>query len=70
MEATHVGSDTTLSHIITLVEEASASKAPIAKLADQVSGIFVPTVITIAIIATVVWMLVGPLPFRLVLRFW
>lgn len=66
MEATHVGSDTTLSHIITLVEEASASKAPIAKLADQVSGIFVPTVITIAIIATVVWMLVGqPFSFAL-----
>ena len=61
-----VGSDTTLSHIITLVEEASASKAPIAKLADQVSGIFVPTVITIAIIATVVWMLVGqPFSFAL-----
>ena len=66
MEATHVGSDTTLSHIITLVEEASASKAPIAKLADQVSGIFVPTVITIAIIATVVWVLVGqPFSFAL-----
>ena len=66
MEATHIGSDTTLSHIITLVEEASASKAPIAKLADQVSGIFVPTVITIAIIATVVWMLVGqPFSFAL-----
>ena len=66
MEATHVGSDTTLSHIITLIEEASASKAPIAKLADQVSGIFVPTVITIAIIATVVWVLVGqPFSFAL-----
>ncbi len=59
MEATRVGSDTTLSQIITLVEEASASKAPIAKLADTVSGIFVPVVITIAVIATIVWMVAG-----------
>ena len=59
MEATRVGNDTTLSQIINLVEEAGASKAPIAKLADTVSGIFVPVVITIAIIATVVWMMVG-----------
>ena len=66
MEATRVGSDTTLSQIINLVEEASASKAPIAKLADTVSGIFVPVVITIAIIATVVWMFVGqPFSFAL-----
>lgn len=59
MEATHVGSDTTLSHIIALVEEAGASKAPIAKLADTVSGIFVPVVITIAILSAVIWLLVG-----------
>ncbi|MGM9916038.1 heavy metal translocating P-type ATPase [Anaerotignum sp.] len=66
MEATRVGNDTTLSQIITLVEEAGASKAPIAKLADTVSGIFVPVVITIAIIATVVWMLLGqPFSFAL-----
>lgn len=66
MEATHVGSDTTLSQIINLVEEAGASKAPIAKLADTVSGIFVPVVITIAILATVVWMFVGqPFSFAL-----
>ncbi len=66
MEATRVGSNTTLSQIITLVEEASASKAPIAKLADTVSGIFVPVVITIAILATVVWMVVGqPFSFAL-----
>lgn len=66
MEATRVGNDTTLSQIITLVEEAGASKAPIAKLADTVSGIFVPVVITIAIIATVVWMVVGqPFSFAL-----
>ena len=66
MEATRIGSDTTLSQIINLVEEASASKAPIAKLADTVSGIFVPVVITIAIIATVIWMFVGqPFSFAL-----
>ncbi|MBQ9092329.1 MAG: heavy metal translocating P-type ATPase, partial [Anaerotignum sp.] len=66
MEATRVGNDTTLSQIINLVEEASASKAPIAKLADTVSGIFVPVVITIAIIATIVWMFVGqPFSFAL-----
>ena len=66
MEATRIGSDTTLSQIINLVEEASASKAPIAKLADTVSGIFVPVVISIAILATVVWMFVGqPFSFAL-----
>ncbi len=66
MEATRVGNDTTLSQIITLVEEAGASKAPIAKLADKVSGIFVPVVITIAILATIVWMLLGqPFSFAL-----
>ena len=58
-EATKVGDDTTLSQIIDLVEEASSSKAPIAKLADKVSGIFVPVVIAIAIIAAVVWLLLG-----------
>ena len=66
METTRVGNDTTLSQIITLVEEAGASKAPIAKLADKVSGIFVPVVITIAILATIVWMLLGqPFSFAL-----
>ena len=59
MKATKVGDDTTLSQIIKLVEEASNSKAPIAKLADKVSGIFVPVVITIAIIATIFWLLQG-----------
>ncbi len=57
--ASKVGDDTTLSQIIALVEEASASKAPIAKLADKVSGIFVPAVIFIAIAASAVWMLLG-----------
>lgn len=57
--ATRVGDDTTLAQIIRLVEEASSSKAPIAKLADKVSGIFVPVVITIAILATVIWLIFG-----------
>ncbi len=59
MEAKKVGQDTTLSQIIRLVEEASGSKAPIAKLADKVSGIFVPTVIAIALITIAVWLLLG-----------
>lgn len=57
--AEKVGGDTTLSQIIALVEEASSSKAPIAKLADKISGIFVPIVISIAVVATVIWLLVG-----------
>lgn len=57
--ATKVGENTTLSQIIRLVEDASASKAPIAKLADKIAGIFVPTVIAIACIATVVWLFLG-----------
>ncbi len=58
-EVEKVGEDTTLSQIIRLVEEASSSKAPIAKLADKVSGIFVPTVITIAVVTIIVWLLLG-----------
>lgn len=57
--ATRVGADTTLSQIIALVEEAAGSKAPIAKLADKVSGIFVPVVIGIAVLATLAWLLTG-----------
>ncbi len=57
--AERVGEDTTLSQIIRLVEEASASKAPIAQLADKVSGVFVPVVILIALITLVVWLAVG-----------
>ena len=57
--ATKVGNDTTFAQIVQLVEDASGSKAPIAKLADRVSGVFVPVVITIAIIATAVWLLMG-----------
>ena len=59
LEAKKVGDDTTLSQIIRLVEEAGSSKAPIAKLADQISGVFVPVVITVAAAATVIWLLCG-----------
>ena len=58
-EATRVGEDTTLSQIIKMVSDAAATKAPIAKIADRVSGVFVPTVITIAIVTTIVWLLTG-----------
>lgn len=58
-EAKRVGEDTTLSKIIKMVNDASATKAPISKIADKVSGIFVPTVIVIAIITTVAWLLSG-----------
>ncbi len=58
-EVTKVGDDTVLSQIIKLVEEASSSKAPIAKMADKISSIFVPAVIGIAVLATVVWLLLG-----------
>ena len=57
--ATRVGQDTTLSQIIQMVSDAAATKAPIAKIADKVSGIFVPAVISIAIITTIVWLLIG-----------
>ncbi len=58
-KAEKVGNDTTLSQIIQLVEEASASKAPIAKLADKVSGVFVPVVISIAVVTTAIWLFLG-----------
>ena len=58
-EATRVGKDTTLSQIIQMVSDAAATKAPIAKIADRVSGVFVPAVIIVAIITFVIWMLVG-----------
>ncbi len=58
-EATRVGEDTALARIIQLVEEASSSKAPISRLADKISGVFVPTVIGIALIAFVTWLLMG-----------
>ena len=58
-EATRVGEDTTLSQIIQMVSDAAATKAPIAKIADKVSGVFVPAVITIAVITMIVWLLTG-----------
>ena len=57
--ATRVGEDTTLAQIIRMVSDAAATKAPIAKIADTVSGFFVPAVITIAVITTIVWLLLG-----------
>lgn len=58
-KAEKIGADTTLSQIIRLVEEAASSKAPIAKLADKVSGIFVPVVIAIALLTAIVWLIIG-----------
>ena len=58
-EATRVGEDTTLSQIIQMVSDAAATKAPIAKIADKVSGVFVPVVIAIAAVTTIVWLLLG-----------
>ena len=58
-EATRVGEDTTLSQIIKMVSDAAATKAPIAKIADKVSGVFVPVVIIFAIITTIVWLIAG-----------
>jgi len=58
-EAVRVGEDTTLSKIIKMVSDAAATKAPIAKIADKVSGIFVPTVITIAVIVLIIWLILG-----------
>ncbi|MBQ7052625.1 MAG: heavy metal translocating P-type ATPase [Clostridia bacterium] len=58
-EATRVGEDTTLSQIVKMVSDAAATKAPIAKIADRVSGVFVPAVISIAVITTAIWLLAG-----------
>ena len=59
LEATRVGADTTLSQIVKLMEEASSSKAPISRLADKISGVFVPVVMAIAVLAALLWGLVG-----------
>ena len=65
-EATRVGADTTLQQIISLVEDAAATKAPIAKVADKVSGVFVPAVIAIAAVSAIVWLALGrPFGFAL-----
>ena len=58
-EASRVGEDTTLSQIIKMVSDAAATKAPIAKIADRVSGVFVPVVISIAVVTTLIWLLAG-----------
>ena len=68
VEVSHASNDTTLSKIIRLVEEAGASKAPIAKLADQISGIFVPAVITIALITFILWLTLGNKDFHFALN--
>ena len=66
LTATKVGRDTTLAHIIQLVEEAASSKAPISRLADRISAVFVPIVIVIAVLSTIVWLLLGyPFDFAL-----
>ncbi len=59
IQATKVGEDSTLNQIIRLVEEASATKAPVAKIADKISGVFVPVVIGIALLSAVIWLIVG-----------
>lgn len=65
-KAEKVGDNTTLAQIIQLVEDASSSKAPIAKMADKISGVFVPVVISIAVLATVIWLILGwPFEFAL-----
>ncbi len=64
MKATGVGEDTALAHIIQLVEDASASKAPIAKMADKVAGVFVPVVMILALITAVTWLIVTGQPSR------
>lgn len=65
-QATRVGEDTTLSQIIKMVSDAAATKAPISKVADRVSGVFVPVVISIAVITTIIWLIVGePFSFAL-----
>ena len=66
-QATRVGEDTTLSQIIRMVSDAAATKAPIAKVADRVSGVFVPVVMGIAVLAAVAWAIAGQ-PFAFVLR--
>ncbi|MCQ2546666.1 MAG: heavy metal translocating P-type ATPase [Clostridia bacterium] len=66
-EATRVGEDTTLSQIIRLVDEAGASKAPIARMADKIAAVFVPVVMAIAILVAVVWLIAGFAPVRAIM---
>ena len=64
MKATGVGEDTALARIIQLVEDASASKAPIAKIADKVAGVFVPAVMAIALVTAIIWLIATRTPSR------
>ena len=64
MKATGVGEDTALARIIQLVEDASASKAPIAKMADKVAGVFVPVVMAIALVTAIIWLIATGTPSR------
>ena len=64
LQATRVGSDTTLARIVALMEEAASSKAPISRLADKISGIFVPAVMTIAVVSALLWYFVGHMPLH------
>ena len=68
LKATRVGQDTALAQIVRLMEEAASSKAPIARLADKISGIFVPTVITISVVSALLWYLAGHMPLSFCLR--
>ncbi len=68
MQVTHVGNDTTLSKIVKLMEDAQTKKAPISKLADKVAGVFVPTVMAIALVAALLWGVAGDKPLGFVLQ--